>query len=51
MRTANIYRRELNISCDEFREVDRKTLKRKIRDWDTQKWMEMLNKQTLKCYR
>ena len=51
MRAANEYRRELNISWEEFRYIDRKTLKKQIRDWDTQKWMEMLNKPTLKWYR
>ena len=52
MRTANEYRRELNISWEEFRDIDRKGLKKQIRDMDTQQWMEeMLNKPTLKWYR
>ena len=37
MRTANEYRRELNISWEEFRDVDRKMLKKRIRDFNTQK--------------
>ena len=52
MRTVNVYRSELNMTWQEFREVDRKTLKRRLRDWDTQKWMEeMFHRPTFRWYR
>ena len=52
MRTVYSYGGELNMTWQKFREVDRKALKRRLRDWDTQKWMEeMLQKPTLKWYR
>ena len=32
--------------------MDRKTMKKQIKEWDTQQWMEeMLNKPTLKWYK
>ena len=52
MRTVNRYRSDLNITWQEFREIDRKTLKRRLRDWDTQEWMEeMFHRPTLRWYR
>ena len=52
MRTANRYRQELNITWQDIREEDRRTLKRRLRDWDTQKWLEeVLHKPTLRWYR
>ena len=52
MRTINSYRSELNMTWQGFREVDRKALKRRLRDWDTQEWMEeMLHRPTLMGYR
>ena len=52
MRTAKRYRQEINITWQEIREEDRKALKRRLRDWDTQKWMEeVLHKPTLRWYR
>ena len=37
MRTANRYRQELNMTWQDIREEDRRSLKRILRDWDTQK--------------
>ena len=52
MRTANRYKQDLNIIWQEIREEDRKTLKKRLRGWDTQKWMEeVLHKPPLIWYR
>ena len=49
MRTANNYRLELNITRQDIRDEDRRSLKRRLRDWDTQMWLEgVLHKPTMK---
>ena len=40
MRTANKYRTELNMTCQEIKTEDRRSLRRRLRDWNTQKWQE-----------
>ena len=48
IRTANAYRMELGITWENLIDIDRKQLKTKIREWDTQQWMEeVLHKPTL----
>ena len=47
-----MYREEIGMTWEELMEMDKRELKLKIRDWDTQKWMEeVLNKPTLQYYR
>merc|ERR1712179_604772 len=63
--TVNEYRAELGISWEKLRNIDRKSLKMRIKEYDTQLWLEgmnqkpvlrwyMLGKQSIKyekCYR
>ena len=52
IRTVNEYREKLGISWPEFRMMEKKELKLKIREYDTQLWMEeVLNKPSLQWYR
>ena len=52
MRTANRYRLELNITWQDIREENRRALKRRLRDWDTQRWLEeVMYRPTMKWYR
>ena len=52
IRAINEYREKLGISWPEFRMLEKKELKRKIREYDTQIWMEeMLHKPSLQWYR
>ena len=52
IRTVNRYREEIGILWEELIEMDKRELKLKIREQDTQKWMEeMMNKFTMKYYR
>ena len=52
MNTINDYREKLDMSWDDLRNIDRKSLKDKIREYDTQMWLQgMLHKPTLKWYR
>ena len=49
--TVNDYRTKLGISWDDLREIDRKTLKIMIKEYDTQLWLEeMFQKPVLKWY-
>ena len=48
----NDYRMKLDMSWDDLRNIDRKSLKDKIKEYDTQMWLQgMLHKPTLKWYR
>ena len=48
IKTANTYRITLGVSWEELKFMNRKALKKQIKEWDTQQWMEeMLNKPTL----
>ena len=52
MRTANRYSQELNMTWLDIREEDIRSLNRRLRDWDTQKWLEeVLHNSTLIWYR
>ena len=52
IRTVNSHMTKLGISWDDLKIMNRKNLKNRIREWDTQKWMEeMLNTPTLQWYR
>ena len=52
IRTINEYREKLELSWQDLRSIDKKTLKKKIKDYDTQNWLEeVLHKPTLKWYR
>ena len=37
-KAVNKYRQELNLTWQELREIGKKDLKAKVRDWDTKKW-------------
>ena len=46
------YRQELNLSWDQLKNIDRQSLKRLVRDYDTEKWKEGMNKKTsLRIYK
>ena len=48
---ANKYLETLKMSWEQLREMDRKELKLKIREWDTESWKkEMSSKSTMKWY-
>ena len=50
--TVNEYREKLEMPWDELRAIDRKSLKEKIKKYDTQMWLEgMFHKPTMKWYR
>ena len=50
--TINDYRMKLDMSWDDLRNIDRKSLKDKIKEYDTQMWLQgMFHKPTLKWYR
>ena len=50
--TINEYRRELGLTWEKMREIDRKTLKEKIREYDTKIWLEGMDKKpVLKYYK
>ena len=52
IRTANSYRQEIGVSWEEIMDMDRRKLKLKIRDWDTQQWLEeVVQRPTLQWYR
>ena len=40
------YRQELSLSWDQLGKIDRQSLKRLVRDYDTEKWREGMNKKT-----
>ena len=44
--TINEYRQELNISWDQLKKIDRQSLKKMVRKYDTEKWREGLSKKT-----
>ena len=49
--TVNDYRTKLGITWDDLREMDRKTLKMMIKEYDTQLWLEGINqKPVLRWY-
>ena len=49
---VNHYRDTLGISWEEMKEIEKKDLKKRVREYDTRKWKEgMMNKETLKWYR
>ena len=51
IRTVNDYREKLGISWEKLREMEKKELKLKIREFDTHMWQEeMLQKPSLKLY-
>ena len=50
--TVDDYRRELGLTWEKIREIDRKSLKEKIKEYDTHVWLEGLNKKpTLRFYK
>ena len=50
--TINEYRRELGLTWEKMREIDRKTLKEKIREYDTKIWLAGMDKEpVLKYYK
>ena len=50
--TVNDYRKRLEMSWEDLRTTDRKSLKEKIKKYDTQMWLEgMFHKPTMKWYR
>ena len=52
IRAINEYREKLEISWTDLRGMEKKTLKKKIREYDTQIWLEeMMHKPSLKWYR
>ena len=52
IRTVNEYRVRLGISWIDFRGMEKKELKKRIREYDTQLWLEeMMHKPSLKWYR
>ena len=52
MQTVNEYRERLGISWIEFRGMEKKELKVRIREYDIQLWLdEMMHKPSLKWYR
>ena len=51
-KAINDYREKLDMSWDDLRTIDKKSLKDKIKEYDTQIWLqEMFHKPTLKWYR
>ena len=42
MKAANSYKQELGLTWEDLRTMERKSLKVKVREWDTQKWREEL---------
>ena len=49
--TINEYRQELDMTWDELKEIDRKSLKVKVRKYDTDKWREgLMMKTSLRIY-
>ena len=40
IRTANSYRQEIGVTWEKLTEMDRRSLKMKIREWDNQKWIK-----------
>ena len=44
--TVNEYRQELEMTWVELREIDRKSLKKKVRKYDSDKWREGLTMKT-----
>ena len=49
IRAINDYREKLEMSWEDLRKIDKKTLKSKIKEYDTQIWLqEMFHKPTLK---
>ena len=52
IRAINEYREKLEISWTDLRGMEKKTLKKKIKEYDTQIWLEeMMHKPSLKWYR
>ena len=50
--TVDEYRQELGLSWDRMMEIDRKTVKELIKQYDTQKWKEGLERKvTMRFYR
>ena len=49
--TINEYRQEFNLSWDQLRKIDRPSLKKLVRNYDTEKWKEgMIKKSSLRIY-
>ena len=52
IRAINEYREKLELSWQDLREMEKKTLNKKIKAYDAQNWIEeILHKPTLKGYR
>ena len=52
IKMVNHYRCTLGMSWEEMKEIEKKDLKKMIREYDTREWKEgMMNKDTLKWYR
>ena len=37
-RAVNKYRQEIGLTWSDLKEIDKKSLKTRIREWDTQRW-------------
>ena len=52
MKAANKYKQELGLTWEDIRTLDKKSLKKVVREWDNQKWRNNLEeKPTLKWYK
>ena len=52
MKAANKYKQELGLTWENIRMLDKKSLKKVVREWDNQKWKNNLEeKPTLKWYK
>ena len=52
IRAVNEYRSKLGVTWNEFRQLEKKELKKMIREYDTQNWIEeVLHKPSLQWYR
>ena len=51
-KTVNKYRQEIGITWNDMKEMNKKDLKTRIREWDTRRWRnDMEGKPTLKWYK
>ena len=50
-KTIDEYRLELNLSWEQLRKIDRQSIKKLVREYDTEKWKDgMIQKSTLRIY-
>ena len=51
-KAVNKYRQEIGLTWNDIKEINKKDLKTRIRDWDTRRWRtDMEEKNTLKWHR